>query len=164
MRAVILLLFLAGTWLLWSGIYDKSLILTFGAVSVFLTTWLCVRLRTTDEEGAPFHVLIRALIYIPWLVLEIVKANIDVTKRILFGGNRITPVLFEAPASQKTDLGRVIYANSITLTPGTVSYAIDGDKILVHAIATDVRDGVLTGVMDRRCSWVEGAGGGENSQ
>lgn len=157
MRAVLLLGFLVGTWLLWSGIYDKPLILTFGAVSCLLTAWLCVRLRTTDDEGAPFHVLVRAVLYTPWLLVEIVKANLDVTKRILFGGRRVTPVLFVAKATQRTDLGRVIYANSITLTPGTVSYGIEGDAILVHAIATEVRDGVLTGEMDRRCTWVEGA-------
>jgi multicomponent Na+:H+ antiporter subunit E len=50
----------------------------------------------------------------------------------------------------------VLYANSITLTPGTVSIRVHGTKITVHAIADDVADGLLEGEMDRRVTRLEG--------
>lgn len=156
-RAIVLLLCLAVIWLLWSG-YFEPLILSFGAASVLFVLWICFRMRIVDEEGSPYHIAMqtRWFLYIPWLLKEIVVANLDVTKRILSKDLPISPVLFEAPCSQKTDLGRVIYANSITLTPGTVSYGVSDDKILVHAIAKEARDGVLTGEMDRRVTRLEG--------
>jgi multicomponent Na+:H+ antiporter subunit E len=154
-RALILLLFLFGIWLLWSG-YFELLLISFGAGSAALVVWICVRLRTTDREGVPVWLMPRALLFVPWLLLEIVKANLDVTRRILHPRLPISPVLFEVPASQKTDLGRVIFANSITLTPGTVSYGVEPGRILVHAIALDVKDGLLAGEMDRRVARVEG--------
>src|SRR5690606_15850165 len=105
----------------------------------------------------PLHVLGRVARFTPWLLKEIVVANLDVTKRILGPRSAISPVVFDAPSSQRTDLGRTIFANSITLTPGTVSFGVEGDKIRVHAIAREVRDGLLTGEMDRRCTAAEGS-------
>lgn len=156
MRAIILLLALVGIWLLWSGIF-LPLILAFGALSCLLVAWLCHRFSIIDAEGAPFHVVLRVLVYIPWLLLEIVKSSIDVTRRVLSPRLPVSPCLVEVPITQRTELGRTIFANSITLTPGTVSYASDERVILVHAIARDVRDGLLDGAMDRKCTWVEGA-------
>ncbi|MFH0944851.1 MAG: Na+/H+ antiporter subunit E [Planctomycetota bacterium] len=149
-----LLLFLVGVWLLWSG-YFVPLIISFGVGSALLVVWLCGRLKISDQEGAPLHLLPRLVLYIPWLLLEIVKANLDVTKRILHPKLPISPTLFEAPSTQKTDLGRVVFANSITLTPGTVSYGVEEGRILVHAIAEEVKQGLLDGGMDRRVTEVE---------
>ncbi len=155
-RAIVLFVFLASIWLLWSGIYEP-LILAFGAVSVLLVLGVCFRMGIVDEEGSPYHIAlqVRMFVYIPWLLKEIFVSNLDITRRILSPALPISPVLFEAPSSQRTDLGRVVYANSITLTPGTVSYAVSGDRILVHSIAKEVRDGLLTGEMDRRVSRLE---------
>ena len=156
-RALLLLVFLFGVWLLWSG-YFELLLISFGVGSALLVVWICVRLKTTDAEGVPMWLLPRAALFVPWLLLEIVKANLDVARRILHPKLPISPTLFEVPASQKTDLGRVIFANSITLTPGTVSYGVEPGKILVHAIAEEVKQGLLSGEMDRRVTRVEGAG------
>ncbi|MEE8517102.1 MAG: Na+/H+ antiporter subunit E, partial [Alphaproteobacteria bacterium] len=68
----------------------------------------------------------------------------------------ITPELFWMKASQKTDVGRVIHANSITLTPGTVSVEVEGDSILVHSITAEMADGTRSGEMDRYVTRVEG--------
>lgn len=155
-RALVLFVVLAIIWLLWSGMFEP-LILTFGALSCAAVAALCARMRITDPEGTPFHLLGRVAVYIPWFLKEIVTSNLDVTRRVLARNVPVSPVLFETPASQQTDLGRVVFANSITLTPGTVACEIESDRILVHAIAKEVAEGVLSGEMDRRCTWVEGA-------
>jgi multicomponent Na+:H+ antiporter subunit E len=69
---------------------------------------------------------------------------------------RVSPRLFDVPTSQKSDLGRVLYANSITLTPGTVSIRVCGNKITVHAIAEDVAEELEKGTMDRMVTRFEG--------
>lgn len=154
-RAVPLFVAIASVWLMWSGMF-VPMILGFGALSCVFVVWLCVRMGTHDVEGVPLHVLGRVARFTPWLVKEIVLANLDVAKRILGPRNAISPVVFDAPSTQRTDLGRAIFANSITLTPGTVSFAVEEGRVRVHAVAKAVRDGLLTGDMDRRCSRVEG--------
>ena len=99
-----------------------------------------------------------ALTYWPWLLWEIAKAGWDVTKIILHPDLPISPELIRVPASQRTDLGRVIYANSITLTPGTISVETDEETILVHALTRAGAEGLESGDMDRRCTAFEGAG------
>jgi multicomponent Na+:H+ antiporter subunit E len=70
-----------------------------------------------------------------YLVRKIVVANWDVVKRIVMPGKTISPQMITLPLPQRTDLGRVIYANSITLTPGTVSVRVNKDTVTVHALA-----------------------------
>jgi len=142
-------------WLLLSG-YFQILLLSLGAVSVLFCVWIAVRMDLIDHEGVPLHITWATLRYLPWLMWEIVKANIDVAKRVIDPSLPIAPKLFDAPISQKTDLGQALYANSITLTPGTVSVDLDPGVIVVHALHEDAADGVLEGEMDRRVSAVEG--------
>ena len=85
-----------------------------------------------------------------WLGYEIVKANIDVTKQILSPSLPIAPTVFRLKASQRDELGQVIYANSITLTPGTVTMDIHDGVFTVHALHKDAADDLALGDMDRR--------------
>ena len=143
-------------WLLNSGHYTL-LITSFGVASCLLVVWLSRRMGIVDEEGMPVHLLHRLPIYLPWIAKEVVKSNLDVARRILaLGRPDVSPRLFEAPTTQHSDLGRVLYANSITLTPGTVSIRVHGTKITVHAIADEVVEDLLKGEMDRRVTGLEG--------
>ena len=143
-------------WLLNSGHYTL-LITSFGVASCLLVVWLSRRMGIVDEEGMPVHLLHRLPIYLPWIAKEVVKSNLDVARRILaLGRPDVSPRLFEAPTTQHSDLGRVLYANSITLTPGTVSIRVHGTKITGHSIADEVADDLLEGEMDRRVTGLEG--------
>lgn len=82
-------------------------------------------------------------------------ANIDVARRILNPKLPIAPMMIRVKASQKGDLARVIFANSITLTPGTVSVDMQGDEIAVHALTPEAAEFDETGEMDRRVSRLE---------
>ena len=108
------------------------------------------------SRGHPLHLTWRALVYWGWLIVEIIKANIDVVKLVLSPTSKISPTMVRVRASQQTDLGQVVYANSITLTPGTISVDVANDEILVHALSeTGARD-LLGGEMDRRVSKMAG--------
>ena len=156
MHAVSLGLILFGSWLLMSGVYIPF-ILMLGVFSCAVVVVIAMRMDVVDHEAVPLHITFRAVIYWPWLLWEIVKANIDVTKRVL-GLAPISPTMVRIKATQKTDLGLVTLANSITLTPGTISIDVEKDgHILVHAISRDGAEGVADGEMDRRVTEMEDA-------
>ena len=154
-RTLILFFLLFAIWLLWSGHYTP-LLLSLGLVSCGFVAWIARRMGVADREGVPIEILPRMLLYLPYLVLEIVKANVDVARRIVAPRMPIGPRVFRTDASQRTDLGRTVYANSITLTPGTVSIDIEGDEITVHALTASAQAGVENDEMNRRVSRVEG--------
>ena len=141
-------------WLLLSGHY-VPLLLTFGVLSSILVVWIAARLDVIDHESVPLQIKLSYVGYLAWLGKEIVKANIDVAKLVLNPALPISPVMIRVPATQSTDVGKVIYANSITLTPGTVSVEVEDDEILVHAITREAADGLASGDMDRRVDDIE---------
>jgi multicomponent Na+:H+ antiporter subunit E len=141
-------------WLLLSGHYGP-LLLSVGLLSVALVVTITARMQAVDP--ALTRCSIRAWRYWPWLALEVVKANIDVGRRILAPRMDISPRFFRLKAGQKTDLGKVIYANSITLTPGTVTVDVSGEELLVHALTREAAAALEEGEMDRRVRELEGS-------
>ena len=156
MQIVSLAVIMSVLWLLLSGHWHNPLLIGLGVASVILTLVVSFRMKVIDREGHPIHLALRGLLYWPWLIKEIVVANIDVAKAILGLTDAIRPSLFTIKASQRSDLGRTIYANSITLTPGTVTIGLDGDELTIHALTPAAREGLATGEMDRRVTDVEG--------
>ena len=152
-KALLLFVFYFVIWLLLSGHYDP-LLLTLGILSCITCLYVTWKAKFIDEEGLPLHLLIRLPIYTVWLFKEIIKANIDTAKIIIL--NNPDPQNFRVKSSQKTEAGKVTYANSITLTPGTVTTVLDGDILEVHALSSDMADDVKSGVMDKKVSWLEG--------
>lgn len=147
---LILGIFLAAIWLTWSGYFDQPFLLFLGLLSVVATVTLASRMGIVDDEGTPTDFGLRPIPYACWLISEIVKANLEVTRRILDPDLPIRPRMICIKANQKTDLGKVIFANSITLTPGTVSVDMEHDRIWVHALSHAEADDDASGDMDRR--------------
>lgn len=147
---------LAVLWLLLSGYWTDPLLLGLGVLSVALCVFIAWRMRIVDAEGVPVFLVPRSLSYLPWLVWQIAQSNLRVARLILSRDLPISPTLAVLRTSQKTDLGQVIYANSITLTPGTISVDVEGDNILVHALERGGIDDLMTGEMDRRVTTFEG--------
>jgi multicomponent Na+:H+ antiporter subunit E len=152
-------LVLFGTWLLLSG-FLEPLLLGLGVVSCVIVVGIANRMDVIDHEGHPIHLGWRILTYWLWLAVEIVKANLDVARRVLDPKLPIHPMLIRVKASQASELGQVIYANSITLTPGTVSMVVEDGEILVHAIAKEMAADLEGGEMDRRVTAVSERTGG----
>ena len=149
---------LAILWLLLSGHFDP-LLLSLGLLSCALVVYIAHRMDVIDREGHPIHLGLRALTYYPWLMWEIVKANIDVAKIILSRNPPISPVMIRLDADQKTELGHVCYANSITLTPGTITVDVVDGKLDVHALTREAAEELERGEMNRRCVAFEGESG-----
>jgi len=134
-------------WLLLSGHFEP-LLLGLGLASIAITVLLAKRMDVIDHESYPIHLSKRLPSFFVYLFKEIILANIDVIKRILsFDEKSISPQLVKLPLPQKTDLGRVIYANAITLTPGTVSVELGNDEITIHALSKEAADGLASGEM-----------------
>lgn len=161
MRVVSLIVVLAVVWLLLSGHYN-SLLLGLGALSCLFVAWIAHRMEVVDHEGHPVHVSWRAPLYWLWLGWQIVLANLDVARRILDPRMPISPTVFTVNPTQKSDLGRVTFANSITLTPGTVSLRVRESEIEVHALTRETAEELAQGEMDRQVTRFEGMtrGGG----
>lgn len=158
MRITISIIVLFALWLLLSGVY-KPLVIGLGAASAVLSVYFAHRMNQVD--GYVMRLILKPLhvvIYFFWLLGEIAKATWAVTRIIMAPEARTRQHLFSVKQSQKSDLGQVIYANSITLTPGTVTVETEPDRFIVHALnfspsdIEDLRD------MDRRVSGLEGGG------
>jgi len=141
-------------WLLLSGHYTPMLI-GLGLGSCGLVVGLAMRMDLVDHEGVPLQLGGRFWVYFPWLMKEIFIANVNVARVILNPKLPISPVVTHFRASQESDLGKTIYANSITLTPGTITTSIQGQDLEIHALTLKDIDGREEDQMDHRVSWVE---------
>lgn len=133
-------------WLLLSGNFN-ALLIGLGLASSLITVILAMRMEVIDHESHPLHLNRQLLRFWGFLAREVVLANLDVVRRILTPGKSFSPQLRQLPLPQKTALGQVIYANSITLTPGTVTVQLGTDSILIHALSREAADDLETGRM-----------------
>lgn len=150
MRKFVLLFALAILWLLWSGVYSPLMIF-LGLCSCLLTVWLVGRLETIDHESVPSHLGLGVITYWAWLLKEIVVSSIQVSRIILSPSMPISPGIVKVKSKSRGSVGWVLFGNSITLTPGTVTIDIDEKgELTVHGITQDTAEGVLTGDMNDR--------------
>ena len=162
-HAISLVVVLMGIWLAWSGIYEPLLI-SFGVVSVLISVYITATLGSLDNEGQPLQWTMKMLWYVPWLLKEIVVANIDVIKKVIHPSLNtstevISPTWVKVAAPQASRLAQTLFANSITLTPGTVSVDSGEGYIWVHALSREGAESLLGddgGEMGRMASKMEG--------
>ena len=159
MRFAAVALVLFGLWLMFSGLF-APLLLVLGALSCLFVAWIAKRMGFIEPGGDSIFGLrpIRCLAYIPWLAWQVAKSNADVALRILAPSKGISPRVFRVPSGQRTDIARTIYANSITLTPGTISIDVSEDEITVHALSREGAEGLADGEMGDRASALEREG------
>jgi multicomponent Na+:H+ antiporter subunit E len=146
-------------WLGLSGHYTPFLIISGLAVAI-VVAFLGMRSGYADEEGHPVDYLLNGLFYWPWLIWEIAKSSISVARIIVDPKLPISPRLVRIKASQRTAVGIATFANSITLTPGTITVEVNrrNHEFLIHALTRESAAGVEDGVMDGRVSLFERKG------
>ena len=149
--AVLLALF----WLLLSGYY-QSLILFFGVVSVLLVVYVLHRMDLTDDEPKPVASGFRISRYFAWLLGQIVSSSIHVTKLVWGDPKNLSPSLAKVSAHSVPEKVRVLYANSITLTPGTLSVDLEDGEITVHALQKESIDELQQGEMENKITSIWG--------
>ena len=142
-------------WLALSGHYTPVLLL-IGAAAALLIATAALHMRILDEEGHPVELFGRALTYFPWLLREMVRSAFSVASIILQPRLPISPTLTSLRAGQKSHAGVATYANSITLTPGTITVGVEADRLTVHALTLAGALDLEGGRMDRRVRRFEG--------
>ncbi|MEO6625083.1 MAG: Na+/H+ antiporter subunit E [Burkholderiaceae bacterium] len=150
-----LFLALLAFWLLLSGFFTAFLV-SAGVGSALAVVLFSRRMDVVDAEGHPIHLGPRAFLYWTWLCKEIVKSAWDVSKIIVDPALPISPTLVRFKPSQRTDVGLVLHANSITLTPGTIAIEVGTGEFLVHGLTRSSAGGTINSDMDRRVSACEG--------
>jgi len=128
-----------------------------GLICCLLVTYLASRKEIIDEEGHPVHLTFQLLRYFPWIYYEVVLANLQVAYYVWNPKSVISPRLIKVPYKTQSDLVTVIFANSITMTPGTVTVSVDDEKkeILVHALTEKFANELLSGKMQERIQKLE---------
>lgn len=156
MHILVLFVTLAVLWLLWSGLY-LPLMLALGLASVLLVVWLTRRLETIDHESVPTHLGPKVIAYWGWLIKEIVVSSVTVTKIILSREMPISPTMVQTHSKSPGVVGRVLFGNSITLTPGTLTTDMDDEGLItVHALTKDGANDVASGDMNDRVAALPG--------
>lgn len=149
-----LVLVLAAFWLLLSGHYTVLLVV-LGLGSAVLVAWIARRMEIVDHEALPLHLSPRTPLYWAWLAGQMLLSAVAVARQVWSARLAPRPSVGVTPAPDLPELSRVIYANSITLTPGTLSLSVTGEDIEVHSLSPSGVDDLRTGEMLRRVRRLE---------
>lgn len=140
------LIFLA-LWIIFNGKVTLEIVL-FGlviaaALDFFVIKFMDYRPQTTLKA---IRLLPQMLLYFLVLLREIFKANIQTTKLLYSAKYEVEPLLVTFRPGLKTDTARVVLANSITLTPGTITVTLEGDEFVVHCLDKELAEGIENSV------------------
>ena len=153
-RVLVLLAALVAAWLLWSGLY-KPLLLFLGALSCLLTFLLVRRIDYFDDELYALRLSLDLLRYWIWLIGQIIRSSIDVSRIVLHPKLPISPRVIDVKAEAERPFYLVTLGNSITLTPGTLSIDVHDGVIKVHALTEAGASDLEAGEMNRRVAEIE---------
>ena len=149
MRYIRSVLFIAIIWLLLSGHYT-TLILSLGVLSVLAVTWFVWRMDRVDGELGVLPMRPRLLKYLLWLMWQVVLSNIDLVRRIWDPTLPIRPTWQRLDIKVTSPLAKMLYANSITLTPGTLTTNVREDHFMVHSLTSEGIDELRKGRMEKQ--------------
>jgi multicomponent Na+:H+ antiporter subunit E len=121
-------------WACLSGRIDDPVSMGFGAIAVVAAVLTAWRIQSLDQEGSPYGNILGLSAYTFWLLGQIAAANISTVRRIIGGRGGISPTLVRFRTQTPPGFARLVFANSITLTPGTVTVEVEDDALLVHAL------------------------------
>ncbi len=156
MSFILTFIILFSFWILLSGYFD-FMHLFLGIISSLFVAFISHDLMIGDVNiRRGFKKLLRFIRYLPWLLYQIALANLDIVYRTLHPNMPIAPRIIKFKTDLKTDMGIVTLANSITLTPGTVTIDVKNGEFIVHAIAEKPAEDLLEGEMQARVKIVEG--------
>ena len=150
-RMALMAILLAAAWLLWSGFF-MPLLLGLGAFSCLLVVYLSNRMHLFDEDVYALRLSLRLFRFWAWLAGEIIRSSLEVSRVVLSPRLPISPTLVEIESGSRHPVDRAILGNSITLTPGTLTLNIEGQRIFAHALTRQGAEALAAGEMNRRVS------------
>lgn len=146
---------LGAAWLLWSGFF-KPLLLILGAVSVFLTLWLVLRVGYFRNDLFALRYDFRLIPFWFWLTKEIVLSSFQVTRTVLSPKPKISPRTVSISVDALEAVDQALLGNSITLTPGTLALDLHDGRLLVHTLNDEGAKALLAGDMYRKVAALRG--------
>lgn len=155
MNRLILLAALVLAWAIWSGL-PKPLLIGLGSASVVTVMLLSRRMDALGDDTFSLHLILRVLPYWVWLLVEMIKSSLDVARIVLDPKLPISPTLVEVDAQPRGPVGQVILANSITLTPGTLTIDLHDGRLRVHSLTRAGAEALREGDMGRRVAALTG--------
>jgi multicomponent Na+:H+ antiporter subunit E len=155
LRIAVAAVLLASTWLLWSG-HWTPLLLTLGAASCGLALLVALRTGFFDPDAYTLDLAPRLLRYWLWLLGEIVRSNLAVTRVVLSRTREIAPEVVRIDAKHLPPRIQALLANAITLTPGTVTLDVNEGVIEVHCLTREIAAELEAGAMLRRAEQLIG--------
>lgn len=151
MKALQAGLWLTGFWLVLAGVGSPETTVVGLAAAAALAAWAAHRLWA-DDEPPVLHARqwLRFAAYCVRLVRDIVAAAVLVAEKVLDPRMPIDPVLVVHRARFDRAVSRIALANSITLTPGTLTVDVDGDEFVIHCLAEEFSAEIRDGTFERR--------------
>ena len=138
---MLLLFFLA--WIIFNGNLTLEIVLFGVVIALGMFAFICKFMDYGIQKELRFYGLIPVFFqYLFLLVKEIVQANLTVCRMILSRKEIMEPVIVHVHTNLKTETARVILANSITLTPGTITVSLTDDDLLVHCLDKSLAEGM----------------------
>lgn len=137
------------TWVVFSGFLNPFFLIA-GLISSAIAVYFANKMKIIDYDRYPVYLRADAPFYLIWLLKEVFVSAIDVSIRVWQKKPDISPTLEFIPTSQTSDVAKALYANSITLTPGTVCINVVKDKLEVHALTKEGMKDLKMGNMDKR--------------
>lgn len=156
MRALALFLLLGVYWALLSGQFHNGFLITAGVLCIVFVVWLSGRMGLLDDEGVPARYYPRLVAYAPYLLWQVILSNWDILKRVWASDLAIDPRVVRVPYSTRSAFVTTTYANSITLTPGTVTIDVGERELAIHCVTKEGADGFADPGMERECKKLEG--------
>ncbi len=134
--SVILFIF----WVLLNNSFDFSIMVTGAGLSIFLSLLFCRSCNVFGDVKLTPAAFLYTFVYIFIFLIELIKSNLDVARRVVSPSLPIKPGIVEVKTSLKSPMARMILANSITLTPGTLTVDIKDDNLFIHWIEVKTAD------------------------
>lgn len=152
MRPLVLLLLLALTWLLWSGVTTPAM-LGIGLFSCGVALYLAYRMGFFTRGVYALHLAARLPAFWAWLLVEIVKSNLAVAATVLRPRGRLSPSIVDLQ-TKSGPIAQTLLANAITLTPGTITLDVNEGRLRVHCLTRATAEELGTGRMESRVTAV----------
>lgn len=138
-----MLVFLLIIWIIFNGKVTLEIVAVGLVISSLIYLFMCKFMGYSfGNDIRMFKKIPLFLRYLLLIIIEIAKANFYTMKMITSSRNIIEPVVVRFKVDLKTEFARVLLANSITLTPGTITVALEGDSLIVHAIDKEIAEGI----------------------
>ena len=137
---IIVFLILMFVWTLLNNTFQPDVLIVGVIIAFFLSLFLCKKCELFADMNFTFKGIFYTLAYLVVFFIELIKANLDVTRRVLTPSLPINPGIVEVKTKLKSKFARMLLANSITLTPGTLTVEVKDDSFFIHWIDVKSED------------------------